>query len=174
MRKMIIFTLVVAVLLVAGCTSNSRGIAGIVVDAESGKPIEGAVVMAEWTRATGIGDKHTKSVKVVEKVTDKDGRFSILGTLKPFVDLPDLTIYKKGYVAWSSRILFPDHRQRTDFQWGGDQTIRLERFKPEYSYVEHTSFIDIAIRATIGKKRITEEAYRWEELEASKERDRKR
>ncbi len=170
MKKQIIFALLLMIFIVTGCSANSKGISGTVVDAETRKPIEGAAVLVEWTRATGIGDKHTSSVKVVEKVTDKEGKFSVFGTLMPFVDPPDVTVYKKGYVAWSSRNIFPDYRNRTDFQRGVAHTFRLEHFKHEYSYVEHTSFISSAIRSTIGNKRKMKEAYYWEEIEASRER----
>jgi len=164
----------ILLLFATGCSANSKGISGNVVDAETGHPIEGAVVLVEWTRATGIGDKHTSSVKVVEKVTDKAGKFSVFGTLKPFVDPPDVTVYKRGYVAWSSRNIFPDYRNRTDFQRGVAHTFRLERFKSAYSYDEHSSFIRSATNSSLdGEKSLIEEAYRWEELEAFKERSKK-
>lgn len=174
MRKGAILSLFLLILSVSGCSASSKGISGTVVDAETGKPIESAVVLVEWTRKTGIGDKHTSSVKVVEKITDKEGKFSVSGTLNLFVDLPDITVYKKGYVAWSSRTIFPDDRNRTDFEWGVEYTFKLERFKPEYSYIEHTSFIHSATNSSLDREKILmEKAYRWEELEASRERDAK-
>lgn len=144
---------------------------GTVTDAETGKPIEGAVVLVEWTKKKGIGDYHTESVKVVEAVTDKEGKFTVSGILDPFVDSPDVTVYKKGYVAWSSRWIFPGYENRSDFRWGGG-VFKLEHFKPEYTHIDHTSFIDSSINISLGgnDKRSMLKEIRWEELEASKER----
>lgn len=171
MKREILIVVLSLCLYLTGCSKESSGISGTVVDAETGKPIEGAVVLVEWTRQCGIGDKHTESIKVVENITDKSGKFRISGTLSPLVHSRNLTIYKKGYVAWSSRIIFPDYRNRTDFRWDDYYTFRLEHFKSEYSYVDHTAFISSAINSTIGNKKIITEAYYWEEMEASKERD---
>ena len=52
---------------------------GTVVDAETGKPIEGAVVLVEWTKTHGIGEHWTESFKVEESVTDREGKFTITG-----------------------------------------------------------------------------------------------
>lgn len=92
MRKIQSILVIIIVLIVSGCSGS---MSGTVVDDQNGWPIEGAVVLIEWTRQTGIGDKHTVSVKVVERVTDKDGKFSVWATLNPFVDPPDVTVYKK-------------------------------------------------------------------------------
>ena len=170
MKKIQSVLVIIIVLMVSGCSASMTG---TVVDGETGAPMEGAVVLIEWTRQTGIGDKHTVSVKVVEKVTDKGGKFSVWGTLNPFVNPPDVTVYKKGYVAWSSRIIFPDWRNRTDFKWGDSYTFRLEHFKSEYSYDEHTSFIHSVTNSSIGIKKVISAAYRWEELKASDELDEK-
>jgi len=107
MKKGAILSLFFLILSVSGCSASSKGISGTVVDAENGKPIEGAVVLVEWTRKTGIGDKHTVSVKVVEKVTDKEGNFKVYGSIDPFVDPPTIVIYKKDYVAWRNDFVFP-------------------------------------------------------------------
>lgn len=171
--KYIIFLIVVLLAFNStGCSVYYSDMSGTVVDAETGKPIEGAVVFVEWTKKHGIGDYHTESVKVSEVVTDKEGKFKLPGITKLFVEPPDLAAYKKGYVCWSSRIIFPDWRNRTDFKWGDSHVFKLEHFKPEYTYSKHTSFISSAVNSPIGKKDLIKNAYRWEELEASKERDR--
>jgi hypothetical protein len=47
---------------------------GTVQDAETGAPIEGAVVFVEWTKTKGLpGLTSTKVYKIVEVETDKDG-----------------------------------------------------------------------------------------------------
>lgn len=156
----------------SSCSAGTSEISGTVVDAETGKPIEGAVVLVEWTKTKGFGLTYTESYKVIEVLTDKEGKFAIQGVSAFFVT-PYLTIYKKGYVAWNNEIVFPGYKKRTDFEWGKTTIFKLELFKPEYSYDKHTSFISSAIRSTIGKKPLITEAYFWEEDEALKERKRK-
>jgi len=125
-------------------------ITGTVVDAETGKPIEGAVVLVEWTIKKGIGDKHTESVKVAEVLTDKDGKFDLPGCYRPFVEKPDLAIYKKGFVTWSSRNIFPTWENRKDFQWASNNKYNVEKFRNTYSYIDHGGFTTAAINSTIS------------------------
>ncbi len=150
--KLKIIYLVLLCFFLSGC-GYYRSMTGTVVDAETLKPIEGAVVMVEWTKQVGFGEYHTESVKVIEAVTDKNGRASLEGIFNLLVDSPTVAIYKPGYVTWSSRAIFPIHKMREDFRWES-QTFKLERFKPEYSYVEHEGFFSSAIRSTIGNKKL--------------------
>lgn len=123
---------------------------GTVVDAETGKPIEGAVVLVEWTKIKGFGLTYTESYKVAEMLTDKDGRVSLPGCYSPIVNAPDVTVYKKGYVAWSSNFIFPTWEHRKDYMWGSGNIYKLEKFADTYSYTEHESFTSRAINDTIG------------------------
>ena len=130
-----------------GC---DREFEGKVIDAETDKPIEGAVVLVEWTATKGLpGLTHTESVKVIEAVTDKEGKFIITGALK---HTPHVTIYKKGYVAWNNKYIFPDYKKRTDFKLKNGQVFRLERFKSVYSFLAHQSFVERAIHVQLGTK----------------------
>lgn len=133
----------------SGCSAYYPDMTGTVVDAETGKPIEGAIVLVEWTKRVGIGDYHTESVKVVEALSDAKGMFHVSGIFNLSVDPPDVTVYKKGYVAWSSRSIFPSLERRTDFKWG-DYVFRLEKFRETYSYTDHQMFTSRAINDTIG------------------------
>lgn len=164
-------TLLSIMILLSGCYSPIKG---RVIDAETGAPIEGAIVLVEWTKKHGFGDSWTESFKVVEALSDKDGNVQIEGCNSPFVEPPDVTVYKKGFVAWSSRWIFPDYRGRSDFKWG-DSVYKLEHFKDGYSYIDHTDFIGLSINASmnIKSKRTFEKAYSWEDQLASKERDQK-
>ena len=57
-----ILTPCLAILLVFMVGSCSAEITGTVVDAETGKPIEGAVILVEWTMTKGVpGMSHTKA-----------------------------------------------------------------------------------------------------------------
>jgi len=150
----------------------ASGMLGKVVDSETGEPIEGAVILMEWTKVKeGIPGLHTEPSKVVELLSDKEGKFEVSAVENPFIDPPEVTVYKKGYVCWNSTIIFPKHKKRKDFEWGKTCIFKLKHFKPEYSYIKHTSFIDSAIDSGKGNKKMFKEAYRWEELEASKEKD---
>jgi hypothetical protein len=107
---------------------------------------------------------------VVEKVTDKDGKFTVSGVFNPFVSKPNVTVYKKGFVAWSSRIIFPDYHNREDFELKRNFVFKLKVFKPEYSHNDHISFIRSAILSGLGEKPLIKNAYEAEALEALEER----
>lgn len=78
-----------------------------VVDAETGKPIEGAIVTANWQLvAFGLdtGGRKLRQLEVLETTTDKDGRFRFPGFTKLNVALeelreddPQIRIFKSGY-----------------------------------------------------------------------------
>lgn len=162
----------IAIVLLFFVTACDEEINGIVVDAETGRPIEGAVILVEWMEEKGLpGLRISESYKVVEVMTDKEGKAHIEGVFSPFVDPPYVAVYKKGYVAWSNRFIFPNYKKRTDFKWENDYMFKLEKFKEEYSYQKHVSFISNAVRgrgASEGK-RLMADAYRWEELKAMEE-----
>jgi hypothetical protein len=167
MRLRYKYLAILFLILIAGCEGE---ITGIVVDAETGQPIEGAIVLVEWTKAKGLpGMSYTESYKVVEAVTDKEGKASIEGVSSPLVSAPRVTVYKKGYVAWNNAFIFPDWKKRTDFKWGNNYLFKLEKFKPEYSFDKHISFIRASIGMTLDQKKIMYNAIRWEDLKASEE-----
>ena len=163
--------LVIAICLLAvtGCYAT---ITGTVVDAETGQPIEGAVVLAEWSITKGLGLTYSKSYEVVEAVTDKEGKITVSGLFNPLVNYPSLTVYRKGYVAWNNQYIFPDRKRRLDFKWSNGYVVRLEKFRPEYSYDKHTYFIHNIILSGMAddKKQLMIKAYEWEEKKAYEER----
>ena len=146
-------------------------ITGTVVDAETGKPIEGAVVLVEWTITKGMpGMSHTESYKIIEGLTDKTGEIKILEIHNPLTNQPYITIYKKGYVTWNSEYIFPNYKKRTDFQRKEINVFKLEKFALEYKYQSHVSFIHHVIRLGVGEKKMMTEAIEWEESKAFEER----
>jgi hypothetical protein len=152
--KLIIITFFI---LLAGCYS---GIHGKVVDEITGDPIEGAVVLVEWTKTYGLGLSYTKPHTVFEGLTNKDGMIFISSPFDPFLNPPRITIYKKGYVAWNNLYVFPDWAKREDFV-RDDFSIKLQRFTNNMSHKQHVYFLNTLTH--YGK--MMSLAYKWEELE---------
>ena len=151
MRIIIPCLAMIFVFMVGGCSAE---ITGTVVDAETGKPIEGAVVLVEWTMIKGVpGMTHTESYKVIEIVTDKFGKYTIPRVINPLVHSPDITIYKKGYVAWNNKLIFPDYKKRTEFNLADNIFHKMEKFKTEYDYSNHQAFIDDAIHVGLSMEK---------------------
>jgi hypothetical protein len=170
--KIRLYALIVFLLFSAtGCYAT---ITGSVVDAETGEPIEGAVVLVEWTKTKGLpGMTHTESYKVIEAVTDKEGNVTISGVFNPTVNPPQVTVYKKGYVAWNSRVIFPDYKRREGFKWVNGYIFRLERFKSEYTHEAHVSFLLHSYSFGLGANSKFEKAWNWEILISEKEAKKK-
>ncbi|MCK9264842.1 MAG: hypothetical protein M0R18_13650 [Deltaproteobacteria bacterium] len=86
---------------------------GKVIDADTLKPIEGAIVYAIWIKCRpGIGSGSCGPGKVKEVLTDAEGEWvitgpkgnddpgyirSIIGYLVPWIESPRIGYYKKGY-----------------------------------------------------------------------------
>lgn len=119
---------------------------GRVIDAETNEPIEGAVVVVEWAIQHGFGLTYHTVYKIAETETDKKGRFSLPGAYNPFVDEPELVIYKRGYVVWSNRGFLTAKNdengkiemvgeKRTDYDvWEHGYVYKLGLFKEGYSH----------------------------------------
>jgi len=159
---------------ISGCYP---GITGRVIDSETQMPIEGAIVLAQWTMTRGLpGLAYHTLYKSVETETDKDGKFSLSGVYSPFVDVPRLVICKKGYVTWRNDYIFPDYNKRTDYNiWQSGYEYRLDQFKSEYSIGKHSMFMDLGIM-DIDFNRIPKfaNAVRDESIRARPELDRQR
>ncbi|MCK9418015.1 MAG: carboxypeptidase-like regulatory domain-containing protein [Nitrospirae bacterium] len=147
------------------CPGCYAGITGKVIDAETQQPVEGAVVLVEWTKTKGVpGMAATESYKVIEMLSDKEGKVTISGVLDPWVNPPHITVYKKGYVAWNNEFIFPDYKKRTDFKWENEQIIKLYSFRKEYLRKDHVFFL----HSMTHWGKLINEAYRWEELEGER------
>ena len=97
-RELSIRALMAAVLLLLLGGVCLAGTSGVAVDAKSGKPVEGAVVVMQWTVTKGLGNTYHEVYQVYERVTDKkDGRFSVPGVLNR-VDPPTMAVYS-GAIA---------------------------------------------------------------------------
>lgn len=103
-----------------------KGMAGQVVDVETKKPIEGAIIVVMWKLTQVPGGGSGGYAKVSEEVTDKEGKFKISWwirflphkVLTQFDDsTPHVVIYKPGYKVYvSSKVLrdgWPDNDAMT-------------------------------------------------------------
>ena len=147
-------------------------IEGTVMDSETKQPIEGAIVLVWWTIQKGVpGLTYGTTYQLAETVTDKNGKFRInTYVLNPFVNRPDLTIYKAGYVCWNNNYTFPGLKQRAGFRWNSNREYLLEKFRSEYSHTDHVSFIT-SFRPALDSRDPFEKAYEWERTMSSKELD---
>lgn len=90
---------------------HDKAIKGQVIEADSGKPIEGALVIALWKLTDVVGEGPGGYAKTVVIETDKDGKFEIPSWInfKPWkliytIDRlsPDMAIFKPGYMVHCS------------------------------------------------------------------------
>ena len=126
---------------------------GRVIDAETQQPIEGAVVLVQWTTTHGFGFTYSTAYKIAETETNEKGEFTLPGAYNPFVDNPELVIYKQGYVGWRNDSVYIAKQnekgkiesraaRRTDYDvWVHGYVYKLERFKEGYSRSIHYLFL---------------------------------
>jgi hypothetical protein len=139
------------------------GPTAIVIDDETGKPIEGAVAITIWRgkqkNCTIVGSLEGACwgfLRAEETLSDKEGKISIPDFWKTTIDpgkrgsatSPRLTIYKFGYVCWDQQEIFvPKNRweKRTDFN-RGNRIVRLKKWPENMSKEEHSLFISDTTR----------------------------
>jgi len=128
--------------------------AAIMVDAETGEPIEGAVAMAvqwdfiqlSWFEGAGsiVPDLNPR---VTEAVSDSQGRIFIKDFWEWHAfrsDYPHLSVYKCGYVCWNQYRIFGEkdyYRYRHDFN-EKKRIVRLRKRPEKFSFVDHERFIN--------------------------------
>jgi len=145
--KILIYApVLISILLIFTTSACGRWmIKGQVVDAETGKSIEEAAVFIHWSKmgSGSPGLAGSVHVEVAEDLTDAEGFFKIPKYSTMFKDY-DIAVYKKGYVCWSSRKIFPTFEERKYFDLKDGMVIKLEKFKEEYSKVRHAYFTTIS------------------------------
>jgi hypothetical protein len=119
---------------------------GMVVDADSDRPIAGATVAASWAFESGIGFHAPAGSREVVVETTADGRYAI----PRLDDLPEgasarirrftLVVYHRGSVAWRSDRIFPGQSVRRDFSQRGAR-IHLERWQPSFRHATQLVFL---------------------------------
>ena len=122
---------------------------GQVLDAQSGKPVSGAIVQASWAFESGRGLTAPAGGSVATVATDSDGRYLIerLGDLpssRARVIAVTVVVYQKGYVAYRSDRVFDNAtggaRARTDFSQHNN-VVKLDRWSGALSHVKHVRFV---------------------------------
>lgn len=103
---------------------------GRIIDAETGQPIEGVVVLGVWSREyIGPGGAVHSYYDAMETVTDKNGDFKIkgLGLLVVSNVIPmDFLIFKAGYEylgLWPWASLKVDILLKKKIRWEGEKAI---------------------------------------------------
>jgi hypothetical protein len=119
---------------------------GIVMDADSDRPVAGALVAGAWAFERGIGFQAPLSAEEVVVETGADGRYLIPrlqelpGGLSTRVRRFTLIVYQRGYAGWRSDHRFPGREPRRDFSQRGNR-VRLEKWQPTYQHAEHLVFL---------------------------------
>ncbi len=122
-----LLSLLIILLTVCCSCSYYQDITGKVVDNETGQPIEGALVVAQWTKPRGIpGLQHHELHKIVETITDHEGKFSLTGTSGYLLDPPEMIIYKEDYIPWRNDMVFPNLEKTKDNLWSNKETYKLD------------------------------------------------
>jgi len=144
-----------------GCNTYPN-ITGLVLDAETGQRIEDAIVLVEWTKTEGVGFTSTALAKVQEVVTDKEGRFVLSGMWGVRLDEPNLIAYKRDYVEWNNKVVFPGYGKRNDFHWNQGVALYLNRFRLPLSREEHARFLSSRIYSTAASQLRIFREFQWE------------
>ena len=132
---------------------------GWVIDADTKKPIEGVIVVANWQlhKSTMGGKRPADHLNIMETTTDNDGLFYFEGWGQKtalwgfFIDRDaELLFYKKGYEYRSLK-----NTQRTEIDtskvrqsaWNGKK-IELKRFDGHLrEYASHLSSLHTSVRS---------------------------
>ncbi len=129
-----------------GCGIRSM-VKGQVVDAESGKPIEGAAVAIKWYEYK-FGPPYASGynkIETAEDLSDAEGYFQLPKyTSKRYY----MGVYKIGYVCRNSEIIFNPERlfyetrfeKRKDHKINDGIVVKLAPFKTTYPRDKHASY----------------------------------
>jgi hypothetical protein len=124
---------------------------GIVLDADTDRPVAGALVAASWAFERGIGLQAPLASREVVVESGVDGRYAIPRlTNLPDADLPGgastrlrrftLIVYRRGHVAWRSDQRFGSGLRRRDFSQRGNR-VHLEKWQSGFHHAQHLVFL---------------------------------
>jgi hypothetical protein len=118
---------------------------GIVLDADSDRPVAGALVAASWAFERGIGLQAPLASREVVVESGVDGRYyvprldDVVGGASTRLRRFTLIIYRRGHVAWRSDYRFGGGA-RYDFSQVGNRA-RLDKWQPGMHHAEHLVFM---------------------------------
>jgi len=149
MKKTVFVMMVFIALVSNACCVNPARIdgpyEGKIVDADTGEPIVGVVVLAEWDKSlvTAAGGTHTY-YDAEETVTDKDGEFKIRGKgllIMSSIGPIYIYVFKAGYEYIGTMPWYALKNWR-EVKWDGEKAIiplkkltmeeRKEQGSPDY------------------------------------------
>lgn len=119
---------------------------GVVIDADSERPIAGALVAASWAFERGVGLQAPLGSREVVTETGADGRYQIArlqnlpSGMSTRIRRFSLIVYHRGHVAWRSDRRFPGREARRDFSQRGNR-VKLEKWQPTFLHSEHLVFL---------------------------------
>jgi len=129
---------------------------GQVVDAETGRPLAGVVVLAFWTRSTPSlgGWAATEYHASEEVVTGPDGRFLIGSRWSYTIPLvvkvqgPEWRVFKPGYGAWR----YPHEDAVDHFSRGQETELRLEPLTTKEARVAFMRAMSVPVHVPVEKR----------------------
>jgi len=121
----------------------------IIVDDETGQPIEGAIALAQWVKhkSTFFEGGIPYAARAEEEVSDKEGKIYIKGyrTFNPFACERHLTVYKPGYALWNSKKEVIPVKDPLPKEFSSSKnTVRLVKFEKAAEEWEEKSTGDVA------------------------------
>lgn len=136
-RHKILTTIAVVVFLLTAITNNFGPYIGRVVDAETGEPLEGAVIYREfYTNSPNPGGVSSHYAGAAETLTDVNGEFNLsyrAFVFHPFClwdPLPTLVVFKPGYGVYPRHdrsFLVPENTRDWDLPEGEYVTVNLPK-----------------------------------------------
>ncbi len=155
----IILLLVVTVL--AGCATYShKPIEMHVVDADTNQPLEGVIVVAQWSLSEGSigGNVEVGTLQVLETVSEVDGRvyfpgWGPLNATKGYLDYrgAQFSLFKPGYNIFETQNLDTTWRAKHPdrSQWDG-KVIKMEIFNGSLEeYAKQFTLLDVSLSSIL-------------------------
>jgi len=121
---------------------------GVVLDAETRKPIPGAQVMADAFFSGGIGIESATRHRYEFAQTDEQGRYYNISKISCPLILMDnswltLVVYKKGYVVYNSSRIFKGGPRKERFMIKNN-TVLLEKWDDKkFTIQDHVDHVDM-------------------------------
>ena len=155
-KRLVIFATAFLWLPLTGCATvyHAEAIEGWVVDAETGKPLEGVIIVAHWELKGGLeGGIPIAELQILETVTDANGRYFFPAwgpTVIPPTgylggDSPGLMLFKSGYRSRGFSNLYSETYGTSTFFYN-KKTLKLERFRgTPAEYAEHLSSLSSSL-----------------------------